>query len=499
LHIRTEKLRLFFRQSLPTLAMAVALLTAIAVPLLDYLPPTDTAYQPLSDAAKGLDDYTFDLKLNPQDSTLSVSMSLKLTNRTPDTWQDVVIRTYPGAYHSRETSPAASEELFDLCYPYGFSPGRLLLHDVTWNSIPIPVSFDDAAMTVLRADTGDIAPGTSGTLALRMVLFVPECLSRFGRTNDVWLFGNSLPILSVYEDGAWRTDPYLPVGDPFVSECANYSVTIALSEGFQLLAGAPVQKTRGRFTCKALAVRDFSFAVAQNLDVATTQVEHTQIRAYAHNSQTARQALRFAKDALSFYNDIYGLYPYPVYTVFMTPIPFAGVEYACFVLINRDYAAPGLEDMLELVIAHETAHQWFYALVGSDQYRHPWQDEAVSEHAMMSYVRHVHGLAAYDSLVAHRIDAPMRENIRPGITPGSPLDLFANIAEYTSVVYGRGAAALQAVDLMTNGKVDSFLKEYVHRFSFRLATRQDFETLLNDFMQEDLSPLLRDYLDTVLL
>ena len=114
--------------------------------------------------------------------------------------------------------------------------------------------------------------------------------------------------------------------------------------------------------------------------------------------------------------------------------------------VGENLYGQGLDDALELTVAHEIAHQWFYALVGSDQFRHPWQDEALCEHALCcTMVRARHGADAYDALARLRIAAPMQENIREGITPASPIDSFHDLEEYTTVAYGRGPPCVQAM------------------------------------------------------
>ena len=70
------------------------------------------------------------------------------------------------------------------------------------------------------------------------------------------------------------------------------------------------------------------------------------------------------------------------------------------------------------------------------------------------------------------------------------------MSEYSLVVYDRGAAALCALNTAMNGGLDGFLAEYYRAYAFGLPSREDFETLLNDYTGEDWSPLLSDYLDT---
>ena len=197
------------------------------------------------------------------------------------------------------------------------------------------------------------------------------------------------------------------------------------------------------------------------------------------------------------YSGLYGAYPYPALTVCQADFPFGGMEYPGLIFLGLPYFAEDWADTLELLIAHETAHQWFYALVGSDQYGDPWQDEALSEYAMLRYARAVYGESAYRSLLVTRVDAPMRERISRQVTPGTPIDRFDSLDVYTAVVYGRGAAFLLAVEEMT-GRLDAFLRAYCDTFAFSRPTREDFLAFLNGFCGEDFTPLMTDYLDTLM-
>ncbi len=448
-----------------------------------------------------LDRYAYALVFHPESSRLAVTMDLQMKNRSGTALEKIVLRTYAAAFASPETSPAAVGKFFDACYPGGFSPGDLLLHDTLWRGEAVGASFEDEARTVLSVSVPPLSPGEWGTLSLRCVLSVPDCRYRFGREGDVWLFGNCLPLLSRLEGGAWRQDPYAPIGDPFVSDCADYRVTLSLPEGYSCAATAPLEKGAGGGSSllegQVRAVRDFALAVFRGYERREGAAGEIRVISWAREGAAAGKALAFARAALLSFSARYGAYPWPAYTVLEAPFPFPGMEYPALSFIGSGQYAPGREDSLELAVAHETAHQWFYSLVGSDQFNQPWQDEALCEFAVLGYVLERHGRGAWENLSALRIDAPMRENVREGITPGSPVDAFGDYAEYASVVYGRGAAGMMAIDLDT-GKLGAFLKEYVRRFGYRFASRVDFESLLNGFMGKDLSPLLSDYLDTAI-
>jgi len=91
----------------------------------------------------------------------------------------------------------------------------------------------------------------------------------------------------------------------------------------------------------------------------------------------------------------------------------------------------------------------------------------------------------------------MRITIPRGVTPGSPIDYFQDLTEYSQVVYRRGAALWTALEtLMGKEQLDAALRQYAEAFRFSIATREDLTRLLSQAAGQDLTPLMEDYLDT---
>ena len=174
------------------------------------------------------------------------------------------------------------------------------------------------------------------------------------------------------------------------------------------------------------------------------------------------------------------------------------MEYPALCMIGKNQYAAEKADSLELEIAHEIAHQWFYAVVGSDQALSPWQDEAMCEYAVLRYVQKRYGQSSFETLKYYRVDAPMMESIPGSLTPGSPISYYNNYQDYRTIVYGRGAALLLALNEFLSDGTDAFLKAYVKEYAFQYITRKQFEGFLNQYSGQDVSPLLLDYLDTLM-
>ena len=448
-------------------------------------------------ASVGLNQYDVTLKLNPDAGTLSVTEEIAFSNTTGDTLSSLVVRLWPNAFATENTSPAATDELYAAAYPEGFSPGSVLLHDVKWNGEQAAYRYLDEAKTVLEIPVDTLAPMENGKLYIRCVVQLPNCAFRTGYTGDTWMLGNVLPILSVYENGAWRQDPYASVGDPFYSECANFSLSLHLPDGYVPVCSVPLEeKESGLWQGNGAAIRDVGLCVSPQYKKAAALTGSTKVAVYARDEKSAQAALSYAVKALETFEALYGEYPYPLYSVCSASFAPGAMEYPCMAVVDEAYFAENQRDTLELIIAHETAHQWFYGLVGSDGVNQPWQDEALCEYALLRYTEINYGQEAFRNLRYYRADAPMMERIPGGLTPATPIDYFTSLTDYKTIVYGRGASLLLALDMFVPGGMDAFLKSYAAEYAFSIAGRKDFETSLNTFAGKDVTPLLLDYLDT---
>lgn len=454
---------------------------------------------PLSAAPEGLTDYRVELRLLPDESALAVSETITFRNGTGDTLDRLMLRTWLNAFQLEETSPAALEELYDACYPEGFSPGGLTVYNVEWNGQAAKYDSANEDKTALQIEIPALEPGESGTLFFRCLAKIPHCAYRTGFAGGCWQLGNVLPLLSVYEDGAWRADEYTPIGDPFFSECANFQVILDVPDGYVPACSAELTKDRdGLWRGELPASRDLALCVYERAAVAKGKAGETQIFSYAATDAEAKRALDSAKKALQTFSALYGAYPYPALNICKADFPFSGMEYPALCMIGKDQYAEDKADSLELTVAHETAHQWFYALVGSDQALAPWQDEALCEYAMLRYVQKRYGQNSFDALKYYRVDTPMMESVPGDLTPGTPISYYNNYRDYRAVAYGRGAALLLALNDFLPGGADAFLKAYVKEFAFQLVSRKQFEAFLNAYSGMDAGPLLLDYLDTMM-
>jgi aminopeptidase N len=123
---------------------------------------------------------------------------------------------------------------------------------------------------------------------------------------------------------------------------------------------------------------------------------------------------------------------------------------------------------VRVVIDHETAHQWFYSLVGNDQARDPWLDETLATWAQQ------------------RLDGqrrPPRGTLPRGARRhvGEPMTYWTPYPRaYFWGVYEEGANALHS--LGDDSAVDCALRHYVARRAYSIAQPGDLLDELNRFI-----------------
>ena len=458
----------------------------------------------LMQAARRLDEITIDAKLDAENHNMAVRQVLMLTNDGEEPRDAVVLRTWPNAFQKPDTSPIAGNS--ELC-PEGFSAGSLVMEESELvrqdGATAVAHRYLDEAKTVLSLPLeAPWQPGEQMTVVLKYTVHFPHAQYRFGWWENTVMAGQTFAMPALWQDGAYRTDAYLPIGDPLSGECVNIHLSLTLPKGYtcgvtgQIIGVQQSPDGTSNYLVEALAVREVGLVMGSDLHVADRTVNGTLVEALAAKPAEAKKLLNDAADALETFSKLYGAYPYPTYTACAVPMGVSGAEYPGMVMIAQSLLE---DDELEYTVAHETAHQWWYGLVGSDSSTHPWLDEALCEFSLLEYVEDRHGKAAREELRKSRVESAMRVTVAGQATPGAPLDYFETSTDYMVLVYGRATSLLCAMDDWLNGQLDQVLRRYAETYAFSMADREAFTRLVQEETGLDVEPLMVDYLDTYLL
>jgi hypothetical protein len=220
-----------------------------------------------------------------------------------------------------------------------------------------------------------LAQGTQTTISMDVTIDLPARNDRFGYHGGLALMGTALPTLAVHDDLGWHLDPFVDLGESFYSIVGDYQVTLNVPADLQTpTTGIAVSsETSGRrrvTTYEAHDVRDFEWAAGRLASV-RGRSGGTEVVVSYRNDRVSRNAARTALErsilSLDTYSAALGTFPYPEMDVVLAGFrTFGGMEYPTIIFTN-----PG-----KITISHELAHQYWYGIVGDDQFSSPWLDES---------------------------------------------------------------------------------------------------------------------------
>ena len=101
-----------------------------------------------------------------------------------------------------------------------------------------------------------------------------------------------------------------------------------------------------------------------------------------HATQAARH-FDATRAALRLYGEWFGPYPYGHITI-VDPVwrsETDGMEYPTLFTVGTWWLMPREDTYLEDTVIHETGHQWWYGIVGTNEFEDAWMDEGINQYA----------------------------------------------------------------------------------------------------------------------
>jgi hypothetical protein len=266
--------------------------------------------------------------------------------------------------------------------------------------------------------------------------------------------GSFFPVLPWEPGVGWATEPPTSAfAETSTAPAADITATVTVPPGLGVLATGT---TTGPGQWSATAVPDFALSVGRfttaSATVAAPRPVQVTVGVASGIAESPSLYLSRITAALADFSRRYGAYPWPSYTMAVTPDLRGGIEYPMHV-----FQGPGSAGR---TTPHEVAHMWFYGLVGNDQGRDPWLDESLATWAEDRFEQ------ALATLRATPIPPEGRGRV------GEPMTYWeGRQGAYFRSVYVQGAQALAA--LGDPDRVDCALRLYVARSAFRIARPPD--------------------------
>ena len=344
----------------------------------------------IADVSKNLTKYTINLSYDDENYKLSGSEHVDYVNNYDVALDKLCFHLYPNAFAEDAKTKPVSLAYMTKAYPNGKSYGSITISKVCVEGVEQDIVItepDDEVLVVSFLE--QFFPDERIGIDIDFEVVLPNCLHRFGYGDNTINFGNFYPVACVYENNNFKTDAYGSNGDPFYSEMANYEVNLSFNKKFVLAStGDVVNQNQDDSTqnvnITANAVRDFAFVLSEKFSVISDKVGKTTINYFYYDDEKPQKSLKAGVDAIKTFNNLFGEYPYKTYNIAKTNFIHGGMEYPNLVFISD--SVEGEFDYLN-VIVHETAHQWWYNMVGSNACEYAWLDEGLTEYSTLLFYK----------------------------------------------------------------------------------------------------------------
>ncbi len=455
------------------------------------------------------------------------SQKVTFTNNSDNPINEVYFHIYP---HRRYT---LKEKRFIYRYagyfkvnlfPEGFQGGDLKINSIKSSGQPLSYIIEGDDQTILKVNLDDLLkPGQSRDIEIDFSLDIPHAWNRLGWHRDIITLTRWYPILSVLDKSGWHNYPFYIYHQPFFSDAAYYRLRLTLPQAEIVACGAGLKtETLNPDGTKTLVLeneapmRDLALAISQSFKVYSLDQAKFRLKVYylEGDLKSAKDLAGYAAGAMKFYSSYCGEYPYKEFTISPSFLGFGGDQSSGMIFIDvRMFRLPGFAQRYsDFLISHETGHQWFYNIVGSDEYKEMFLDEGINSYWLLRYLEDKYGYNAQvlvlpnflrglvpnfsfrDSAASRYIFLAKNGYDRPVI---GELSSFKEPSSIFALAYGKGSAILSMLEAQTGKDVlERIVGSYTREFRFKNASLDDFVRVCREESGKDWDDFFSQWLKT---
>jgi len=349
--------------------------------------------------------YEIQARLNTK-NMLSASEIVEFTNNSSKNIRELFFHIYANRQYSKK------EQNFMMRYagyfkvnpyPEGFESGKLHIEGIEQNGEELAFAIEGKDETLLKVDLKrELRPGQSIKIAIDFSVKIPHAYGRFGWHKNILKMSQWYPVLAVLSEDGWNKNPFYPFHRPFFSESANYSVRLTVPQSQVVVhSGYSEAETQNEDGSKTIdikteaPIREFTFAMSPDYKVVESIANNVKVKSYylPGREYHGKEAAGIAHDVIKFYSEQFCDYPYREFSIVPVHLAYGGEQMSNLVFIDtRVYELPKfLKRYFDFMISHETGHQWFYNLVGMDEFQEMWLEEGVNSYFNLEYLENKYG------------------------------------------------------------------------------------------------------------
>ncbi len=437
-----------------------------------------------------------------QEEYLKGDLTLKYINKSGYIIDALYFNLYPNAFKNEDNilNVAVSDRINEA-YPNGFDQGYINITSVMIDNKNAEFSLEENEQ-VLKVKTDKIKINEKEEIKITFEEKLPDSPMRYGYGENTFNFGNWYPVLCPFENGEPVVTKYTSNGDPFYSECSDYYVTIKISPEFRVATSGKIlsKNTQNPLETKwyieGKNIRDFAFVVSKEFNLKSAKAGNTLVYSYyLDNDDAGKMALEYALSAIKCFNKLFGEYPYETFSVVACDFYIGGMEYPNVVYIDKNLYSNVYYEALEEVVVHETAHQWWYGVIGNNELKEAWLDEGLTQFSVALYIDEIYGKERYKMFLQENeaycktvfeIVKDVKGTVNKQID--RPSNEFEHWLLYDALTYN--VCALMFDNLRNNIGDEKFfrgLKGYYEANKFKICDKKSFISDFSCYSETDIN------------
>jgi hypothetical protein len=235
----------------------------------------------------------------------------------------------------------------------------------------------------------EVAPGESVDVEIRFRAKIPRTFARTGFRGHYFFIAHWYPSLGVFEPEGWNCHQF-HAGTEFYSDFGVYDVSMTVPANFVLGASGRLvdrkENSDGTVTYRHVQadIHNFAWTTSPDYQVrerrfAESGLPPVDMRLLIQPEHLGQADRHFAatEAALKYYGTWFGPYPYGHVTI-VDPAygsGAGGMEYPTLFTCGTRLFNPFVGGSPEGVTIHEAGHQFWYGIVGNNEFEHAWLDE----------------------------------------------------------------------------------------------------------------------------
>ncbi len=347
---------------------------------------------------------------------------------------------------------------------------------------------------------------------------IPRTFARTGFRGQYFFLAHWFPKLGVFEpDGTWNNHQFHAATE-FYADYGVYDVQITVPRGWRVGATGvalgvtdnPDGTTTHRY--QQADVHDFAWTTSPDFREARRRFERSglppvDIRLLyqpEHAGQLERH-FRAVEAALEHYGLWFGPYPYGHVTVIDPAYGSGsgGMEYPTLFTCGTRYWAPFGGGQPEGVTIHEAGHQFWYGLVGNNEFEHAWIDEGLNTFSEERVAEVAYGQWFFVRRFFRDFVPVWLQDVRRSRLHGMGLDRYRAAARSevpatptyryhpetaSAITYSKTALWLTTLERMLGWEtLQRILATFFERYRFRHPQPEDFFRTASEVAGQDLT------------